>query len=598
MGTDNTAHSGSASAGRTPASVTDEAVKESRRGPSKRSDPSSEALIRITALDRRIEAVLVLLGYTAVAALLYQTPLAGHASSSAAGLGLRDNNAYVWMLAWPAHAIAHGLGLFHPNIVFVPEGYNLARATPMFTFGVPLAPLTALAGPIVTYNVVMLAVPALNGSTAYALCRRLGARPGPAALGGFVFATSGIVSFAELGAPSTGCGAFIALAVLLTLNLLDGRHPRWRTAVWLGLDLLAQLYCSAELLTTFLLFGVLALVVTWALNTSQREEMRRALPMLAVTVAVLVVGGLPYVLAFAFDGGTGLSHANPDLYPNDLLGFMVPSPLFRFGRSYFSSLSATFLGEASEAYIGIGLLTITVWYLAERWRTEIGVRILGIVMAVVAVCSLGTHLTIAGHTTIPMPWDIVRHVPLLRYAIPSRLSLLLTLGVAVAVAMWLNRRAGVLRWAVALGSCALLIPNFSGSWSSSFHTPRFFVSGAAAREFTSRDRVLVLPFAGPDEEAQAESGFAFSLAGGYLGQYPTSYGRYPGVTDLIAGASPPGAPTQVSQFVRDKHVDAVVVDESVPGPWRQLLSGLGVQPVAHEGVLIYRLTRSGVGGSL
>jgi hypothetical protein len=573
----------------TLAAASDEAVGNVRRGSSRWSGDPPRALSPVAVPDRRIEAVLVLLGYIAMAGLLYQTPLMSHATSLGAGLGLPDNNAYVWMLAWPAHAIVDGLGLFHPNIVFVPEGYNLARATPMFTFGVLLAPLTALAGPIVTYNVVMLAIPALNGSTAYALCRRLGAPPGPAALGGFVFATSGIVSYAELGAPSTACGAFIAVAVLLTLNLLAGHQPRWRTAVWLGLDLVAQLYCSAELLVTFLLFGMLALVITWALAARQRDEMRRVLPLLAGAGAILAVGGLPYLWAFAFDRGIALTHANPTLYPNDLLGFVVPSPLFRFGRSYFSSLSATFLGEASEAYIGIGLLVITVWYFAERWRTEVGARILGVVMVVLAVCSLGTNLTIAGHKTIPMPWDIVLHVPLLRYALPSRLSLLLALGVAIAVAMWLSRRTGVLRWTVALGSCALLIPNFSVSWSSSFHTPRFFVSGAATRVFTSHDRVLVVPFAGPDEEAQAESGFAFSLVGGYLGQYPPSYGNYQAVTDLIQRASPPGAPAQVTQFVRDKHVDAVVVDESTPGPWRQLFSGLGVQPVAREGVLIYKL---------
>ncbi|MGA9315450.1 MAG: hypothetical protein WBV77_12570 [Solirubrobacteraceae bacterium] len=538
---------------------------------------------------RLIEAVVVLLGYIAVASLLYQTPLFSHATSLGAGLGLPDNNAYVWMLAWPAHAIADGLSLFHPNIIFVPEGYNLARATPMFTFGILLAPLTALSGPIVTYNVVMLLVPALNGSTAYALCRRLGASPGPAALGGFVFATSGIVSFAELGAPSTACGAFIALAVLLILNLLGGHQPRWRTAVWLGLDLIAQLYCSAELLVTFLLFGVLALIITWTLAARQRDKMRRALPKLAGAGAILTVGGLPYMWSFALDQGIALTHVNPALYPNDLLGFVVPSPLFRFGRSYFSSLSATFIGEASEAYVGIGLLVITVWYFAERWRTEVGARILGVTMVVLTVCSLGTNLTIAGHKTIPMPWDILVHAPLLRYALPSRLSLLLTLGVAVVVAMWLSRRSGVLRWIVALGSCALLIPNSSVSWSSSFHTPRFFVSGAATRLFTSHDHVLVVPFAGPDEEAQAESGFAFSLVGGYLGQYPPSYGNYPAVTDLIERASPPGAPAQVTQFVRDKHVDAVVVDEDAPGPWTQLFSGLGVQPVTREGVLIYML---------
>ncbi len=545
--------------------------------------------MHLVRLDRWVEALAVVLGYTVVAGLLYQTPLAGHASTMAAGLGLPDNDAGVWLLAWPNYAITHGLGLFHPNIVFVPEGYNLGHATPLFTFGVPLAPLTTLAGPIVTYNVVMLAVPVLNGSSAYALCRRLGARPGPAALGGFVFATSGIVSFSELGAPSTGCGAFVALAVLLTLNLLDERQPRWRTAVWLGLDLVAQLYCSIELLTTFLLFGSLALVVAWVLDSQRRGTIRHILPSLAGAGAILMFVGLPYMLAFAFDGGTGFSHANPNLYPNDLLGFVVPSPLLRFGRSYFSSLATTFTGEAGEAYIGIGLLTITVWYLAEHWRTRVGARILGVVMAVLVVCSLGTHLTIAGHATIPMPWDLVLHVPLLRYAIPSRLSILIALGVAVIVAMWLKQRPSLLRWAISLGSCALLIPNPAVSWSTSFHTPRFFTSGAAAREFTIRDHVMVLPFAGPDDEAQAESGFAFSLAGGYLGQYPNSYGQYIAATYLIQGTSPPGAPARVAELVRAKHVDAVVVDESAPGSWRQLLSGLGVQPVAREGVLIYRL---------
>lgn len=236
-------------------------------------------------------------------------------------------------------------------------------------------------------------------------------------------------------------------------------------------------------------------------------------------------------------------------------------------------------------------MAITVWHLAEHWRTQAGARILGVMLAVVTVCSLGTHLTIAGHATIPMPWDLVLHVPLFRYALPSRLSLFLVLGVALSLAMWLGRRPSPLRWVLALGSCALLVPNPAVHWSSSFHTPRFFTSGAAARVFTTNNRLLVLPFAGPDEEAQAESGFAFSLAGGYLGQYPVSYGNYPAATYLIKRESPPGAPAAVAQLVHDKHVDAIVVDESAPGPWRQLLSGLGVQPVAREGVLIYELKR-------
>lgn len=563
---------------------------------------AGRSLSRLNPPNRVIEGVIVVIGYSLVAALLYHTPLLHHPSSQAAGLGLPDNDAYVWMLAWPEHAIANGLGLFHPNIVFVPEGYNLAKATPMFTFGVILAPVTALAGPLVTYNIVMLAMPALNGAAAYALCRRLGARPAAAALGGFVYAASGLVSFSALGAPSTGFGAFVPLAVLFTIDLLDEQRQRqrrrWRSAIWLGITLVAQLYSSAEMLTTLVLFGLLALVLFWVLDRQRRPAMRAALPNLAVAVAILAVGSIPYLLAFAFDGGGALSHADPDHYPNDLLAFVIPSSLQRVGRAYFSSLASTFPGESDEAYLGIGLVIVTVWSLAERWRAQAGIRVLGVMLAVIAICSLGTHLTIAGHTTIPLPWALVRHLPLLRYAIPSRLSLYLALGAGVALALWLSRRSGtlrwgpgLLRWVVALASCALLIPNPSVHWSSTLPTPRFFTSGAAARAFSPSDRVLIVPFAGPDEQDQARAGYAFSLAGGYLGQYPPSYGDYPAASYLIRRVSPPGAPAQVARLVHDKGVDAVVVDPSQPGPWRQLFSGLGVQPTLEQGALVYRLKR-------
>ena len=553
-------------------------------------DAPRRRLIRNASQHRLVEAVAVLLGYTLLAGLLYQTPLAGHANSQAAGLGIADNDQFVWMLGWSEHAIAHGLGLFHPNLIFVPEGYNLARTTSIFTLGVLLAPLTALAGPLVTYNVVMLAMPVLNASTVYALCRRLGARPGPAALGGLVFAVEGITAFSELGAPQTGFAAFVAVAIILVLNLIDPvRTPRWRTAIWLGIDLAAQLYYSSEMATTFLLFGVLALVITWLMDTSRRTAIRAAIPKLGVAAAILAAAAVPYVLAFAFDRGTGLSHANPDLYPADLLAYFVPSNLYRFGRTYYASLAATFPGESGEAYLGIGVVLIIVWYLAERWRRSAGARILGVMLGVIAFCSLGTHLTIAGHTTLPLPWALVRHLPLLRYVIPSRLALYVALGAAVVLALWLNRHPGLVRWAVALASCALLIPNPALRWSTSLHTPAFFTSGAAAREFSPRDRVMVVPLTGPDDAAQAQSGFAFALAGGYLGQYPRSYGHYPGAGYLATGQAPPGAPAAVAQLVRAKRVDAVVVEQSVPGPWRQLLSGLGVRPVAQQGALIYRL---------
>ena len=562
-----------------------------------RSPPDVQAVRAVGQIDivptesgRRwwLEAATVLLAFTLLSAVLYQTPLVTNPSGFAAGLGLRDNDQFVWFLGWAAHAIPHALNPLQPRIVFAPDGYNLARTTPMLTYGIVLAPLTWIAGPVVSYNVAMLSVPALNGSIAFALCRRIGAKPQAAALGGFVFAATGVVSFAELGAPTTGSGVFVGAALLLTIDLVDGRRFR-RNAVLLGLDLLAQLYSAAEPLALMLLYGALALAVTWMLDRDRRPAIRRALRPLAAAGAILIVGALPYVLTFALAGGPSLTHDNANLYPSDLLAFIVPSSLQWLGHSSFASVAASFPAESPTAYLGIGLVAITLWYIIGRWREAVEARILGVVVAAIAVCSFGTHLTIDGHRTIALPWALFAHLPLLRYVLPTRSTLFVALGLTLGLVLWLNSSTARLKWVVAVAACALLIPNPGVRWSTSLHVPRLFSSGAAARELAG-ERVMALPFAGPDEADQAVAGFAFSLAGGYLGQYPNSYGDYIGATYLIERTAPPGAPAAVAQLVRAKGVDAVVVDASAPGPWRKLLSGLGVRPVSRDGVLIYDLT--------
>jgi hypothetical protein len=538
------------------------------------------------ARHRLLEAATVLLAFTLLGAVLYHTPLVRNPSGLAAGLGRRDDDAYVWLLSWPAHAILHGLNLLEPKIVFAPDGYNLARATPTLTYGLVLAPLTWLAGPVVTYNVVLLSVPALNGSVAYAVCRRFGTTRPAAAVGGCVFAIAGVVSWAELGAPTTGSGVFVGLALLITVDLLDGRS-HWPRAVLLGLVLLAQLYFSSEQFALIVLYGVFAVGVTWAIDRERRDAVRRALRPLAAAGGIVCIGGLPYFLTFALGGS--LSHANPNLYPSDLLGFVVPSSLMWLGHSSFTSVTSTFIAEGVTAYVGVGLVAIIVWYVTSRWRQEAAVRILGIVLAALVICSLGTHLTIAGNSTIPLPWAVITKLPLLRYSLPSRTSLFTALAVALGLALWLSSSRSSPRWVVAVAACALLIPNPAARWSTSLHVPKFFTSGAAARQLAG-ERVLALPFLGPDDADQAESRFAFSLAGGYLGQYPSSYGSFIGAKYLYERSSPPGAPAAVAQLVHAKGVDTVVLDASAPGPWRQLLSGLGVSPVSRLGVLIYDLS--------
>ena len=110
--------------------------------------------------------------------------------------------------------------------------------------------------------------------------------------------------------------------------------------------------------------------------------------------------------------------------------------------------------------------------------------------------------------------------------------------------------------------------------------------------------MLTIPAWGPNERWQADTGFRFQLADGYAGNpFPASYTRYPTWNTLLTGDLTPGYASQLRRFVAAKGVTAIVVDETVPGPWTKLFGTLGVRPVSTSGVLVYRLHHSSPGAA-
>ena len=91
----------------------------------------------------------------------------------------RDPQIFVWSFAWWLHALSKWQNPFFSRGIYAPVGIDLVWATTVPALAVPFAPLTALVGPDITYNLAMVLVPALSAFTAFLLCRqsRLG-RPG------------------------------------------------------------------------------------------------------------------------------------------------------------------------------------------------------------------------------------------------------------------------------------------------------------------------------------------------------------------------------------------------------------------------------------
>ena len=83
-----------------------------------------------------------------------------------------DPQQQAWYLAWPPFALTHGLNLFFTTYLQVPNGGNLAASTSMPLLGLLGAPVTVLAGPLATFNLMLRLALAASGTSMFFVLRR------------------------------------------------------------------------------------------------------------------------------------------------------------------------------------------------------------------------------------------------------------------------------------------------------------------------------------------------------------------------------------------------------------------------------------------
>jgi hypothetical protein len=545
----------------------------------------------------RLRAVWPLGLYAALSLGLFGEPIVLHLGSRIIASDTIDSSQFMWFFAWWPHALLHGLNPFVTHAMFVPTGFNLTWSTAMPGPSILLSPVTLAFGPIVTWNILQLAAPALSAWTAYVLCRHVTGRTGPSLVGGYVFGFSPYMLIHLTGGPYLALAMLVPVLVWLVLRRVQGTISPRRFVVALALALTAQYLISSEVLATATLFGAVALVLGWILLPSQRTAVARAIPLIAAAYLATAILISPFLYYFLFGQHYPPAATN---FPADLAAYVLPSPLMAIGRA-----RPAFLGFGTESYLGIGLIAIVAVFVWQRRRSRVA-WLLALSTAAAGLCTLGSHLLIRGDkTSIPGPWLLLSHLPVLRYAIPVRLALFVDLPVSLIVALFLSGpgagggggwrgegwRGGAGRWLLAAVAVALILPDAGNiAWNTAARDPAFFADGGYRSALRPTDNVLTIPAWGPNERWQADTGFAFNLADGYAGNpFPASYTRYPTWNTLLTGQLTPGWQDQLRRFVAAKHVTAIVVDETVQGPWRELFATLGVRPTATGGVLLYRL---------
>ena len=533
--------------------------------------------------------------------LLFGLPVVDHPGSELISVGSStDPGAYIWALRWVPHAISHGLNPFHTDLLFVPDGTNLAQSGALVPgLGLVLWPVTAAFGPVVAYNLAMLLAPALAAFFCFLLCRRATGAFWPSLLGGWLFGFSAYMLGQLVGHLNLVLVFPVPAAVLLVWKRLDGDiGPRAFVAL-AALVLVAQFTFSTEVFATLTLFGAFALAAAWWLAPGDRRRaIAGTLPLIALAFALALVLVGPYLYYALRDGGPLVDVARARKYSSDLLAFAFPTEYERLGRRHFFELSTRYQAGPVEggAYLGLPLLLVVASFAITTWRRWT-TRLLAVVAAVAALLSLGARLQVAGSETIPLPWALADQLPGLAGALPARFVLYTTLAVSVMAALWLVAPSPrpLTRWAVALAAVAFLFPNLAGRyWHGRPDVPAFFTSAEHRRHLRSQDVALVLPLGigGNSMLWHARADFDFRLAGGYVGEdFPESYKQDPLYPSLAFFAEQPNMVAMTRRFLREHDVDAVVLAERHTGPWPRVLGELGLRPARAGGALVYRVRR-------
>lgn len=540
---------------------------------------SSPVLPRLTRCLRPAGYIAVY-SVIAVAAYWPTSPVSSHLIMKC---GCEDAAQEAWFLAWPLYAFVHFHNIAYTDWIGFPSGVNLMANTSMPLLGALSSPVTAAAGPVAAYNLLLRLGFATSATSMFFVLRHWRVWSPAAFIGGLVYGFSPYLVGEGLGHVFLVFAPLPPLIFLMVSKLFAGeRRSTWKVGLALGALAAAQFYISAELLvTTALLSGVAVLLVLLADRPGAGARIRGAWAGLACAAAVFAVltGYAIWFFLYGTQHISGPSHSVAELNPYraDLLSAIIPTHSELLAPFNLAVVGDRLVGQDTTetgAYIGIPLL-ILLATIVVRFRHDPRVR-LGSAMALVSyVLSMGSDLRVDGASTgIPLPFALLQRVPIIQGADAGRFSLYTSLFIAVVLAVGLGHlrelpaatrgNARGLRW-TALGSripsrwrsprwrpvtclavtalCLVpLVPDFPYSEVPD-RVPRFFTSADVDR-VPSASVVLAYPYPyTPNDQAMlwsAVAGMRFRIIGGQA--------AIPGPGGKTSSAPQQLAPTSVEEL--------------------------------------------------
>ncbi|WP_250287439.1 DUF2079 domain-containing protein, partial [Frankia sp. CiP1_Cm_nod2] len=353
-----------------------------------------------------------------------------------------DTALYCWWLAHTAHAVTSLSNPFVTHLANAPEGINALWNTSVLVPGLLLTPVTRVAGPVASYNLLVVLAFSLSAFSAYLFARKLRVRAAAAGVAGLVYGFSPALVAAGTGHLSLALAPAVPLLLGLVVDAVRGTRRPARTGVLLGVGAGLQLLTGEEVL---LITAVTAAVGIVLLLASRPEYLRRAGgPLRALAIAFLTCLALAAVPLWIQFFGPLRAHGSPFLanfFKSDPTGLYVPSERQWLATSAQSARAAEFPGGAPEYmnFLGWPLLIVCLCAVVLGFH-DLRTRLAGLTGAVLAVLSLGGTLLVNNvETGLRLPWGLVAGLPVFEAALPNRFSLGTALMAGLVLACALDR---------------------------------------------------------------------------------------------------------------------------------------------------------------
>jgi hypothetical protein len=363
----------------------------------------------------------VLIGYIA-AGVAVTWPLATYLRGRLPDI--HDPASYVWSLWWVAHQVTHLGNPWFTSRLAAPAGVQLGYDTLMPLLGLLMLPVTMLAGPAVSYNLLVVLLPGVLCYAMYRVARLWLTSEVGAVAAGALFGLSTMVTFQDWFHLNIAAGTvFLPLALAAAVRLR--RRPGTRRALWVGLVLGLAVLVNQESAIMAAILVLLALI-PWL---TARPSLDRLRDCGVAALAALVVAS-PQIAAMAWQASTGGTAAAGSVLPAwyRRLGAGLPtllSPSPRLRSWGLGALDGGFHFPLSEGVptFGITLTVLALAGLVISWRRP-SARLLGLLWLGSAVLAMGSAVKLGNTSYLPaaisagqvrlsalMPFTWLVHVP-------------------------------------------------------------------------------------------------------------------------------------------------------------------------------------------